>query len=66
MERKDTIKKDKLKITFHNPNTKDNSEKLAFEFISKVASGVIKRRIIENSVPSENLDVDFMESDMPC
>ena len=55
-----------MKITFHNPNTKDNSEKLAFEFISKIANGVIKRRIIENSVPSENLDVDFMESDMPC
>ena len=37
----------KLHITFHNPNTRSDSESLAREFISRAASGVLTRMILD-------------------
>ncbi len=41
------MKKEKLHITFHNPNTRSDSESLAREFISRAASGVLTRMILD-------------------
>ena len=40
-------KKEKLHITFHNPNTRFDSESLAREFISHAASGVLTKMILD-------------------
>lgn len=40
-------KKHELHITFHNPNTRKDSENLAREFISQAATGVITRMILD-------------------
>jgi len=37
----------KLHITFHNPNTRNDSEKIAGEFISRAATGVITKMILD-------------------
>lgn len=37
----------KLHITFHNPNTRNDSEKIAGEFISQAATGVITKMILD-------------------
>ncbi|MBE7024325.1 MAG: hypothetical protein E7412_07680 [Ruminococcaceae bacterium] len=37
----------KLHITFHNPNTRKDSENLAKEFISRAASGVLTKMILD-------------------
>lgn len=36
-----------IHITFHNPNTKADSESLAREFISNAASGVLTKMILD-------------------
>ena len=40
-------KKEKLHIIFHNPNTRKDSEKLASDFVSQAASGVLTRMILD-------------------
>ena len=40
-------KNHELHITFHNPNTRSDSESLAREFISRAASGVLTRMILD-------------------
>ena len=37
-----------LHITFHNPNTRPDSEKMAGEFISRAATGVLTKMILDN------------------
>ena len=37
----------KLHITFHNPNTRNDSEKIAGEFISQAATGVLIKMILD-------------------
>ena len=37
-----------LHITFHNPNTISDSEKIAGEFISRAATGVLTKMILDN------------------
>ena len=37
----------KLHITFHNPNTRNDSEKIAGEFISQAATGVLTKMILD-------------------
>ncbi len=37
-----------LHITFHNPNTRPDSEKIAGEFISRAATGVLTKMILDN------------------
>lgn len=52
MEEKCYMKKTvrgKLHITFHNPNTRNDSEKIAGEFISQAATGVITKMILDKS-----------------
>ena len=55
----------KLHITFHNPNTRNDSERIAGEFISQAATGVITKMILDkmdkhsennNSESYSNLD----------
>lgn len=41
------MNKAKLHITFHNPNTRKDSENLAREFISRAASGVLTKMILD-------------------
>lgn len=41
------MKKAKLHITFHNPNTRNDSERIAGEFISQVATGVLTKMILD-------------------
>ena len=41
------MKKAKLHITFHNPNTRNDSERIAGEFISQAATGVLTRMILD-------------------
>lgn len=41
------MNKAKLHITFHNPNTRLDSECLAREFISRAASGVLTKMILD-------------------
>ena len=41
------MKKAKLHITFHNPNTRNDSEKFESEFISQAATGVLTRLILD-------------------
>ena len=41
------MNKVKLHITFHNPNTRNDSEKIAGEFISQAATGVLTKMIID-------------------
>ena len=43
------MKKVKLHITFHNPNTRNDSEKIAGEFISQAATGVLTKMILDKS-----------------
>ena len=37
----------KLHITFHNPNTRNDSERIAGEFISQAATGVLTKMILD-------------------
>ena len=41
------MKKEKLHITFHNPNTSKDSERIAGEFISRAATGVLTKMILD-------------------
>ena len=41
------MNKAKLHITFHNPNTRNDSEKIASEFISQAATGVLTKMILD-------------------
>ena len=41
------MKKAKLHITFHNPNTRNDSERIASEFISQAATGVLTKMILD-------------------
>ena len=41
------MKKEKLHITFHNPNTRNDSERIAGEFISQAATGVLTKMILD-------------------
>ena len=59
------MKRAKLHITFHNPNTRHDSEKIAGEFISQAATGVLTKMILDkmdkhsenkNSESSSDLD----------
>lgn len=59
------MKKAKLHIAFHNPNTRHDSEKIAGEFISQAATGVLTKMILDkmdkhsenkNSESSSDLD----------
>ncbi len=40
-------KNHELHITFYNPNTRSDSENLAREFISRAASGVLSKIILD-------------------
>ena len=37
----------KLHITFHNPNTRNDSERIAGEFISQAATGILTKMILD-------------------
>lgn len=41
------MNKAKLHITFHNPNTRHDSERIAGEFISQAATGVLTKMILD-------------------
>lgn len=41
------MNKAKLHITFHNPNTRNDSERIAGEFISQAATGVLIKMILD-------------------
>ncbi len=41
------MNKTKLHITFHNPNTRNDSERIAGEFISQAATGVLTKMILD-------------------
>ena len=41
------MNKAKLHITFHNPNTRNDSERIAGEFISQAATRVITKMILD-------------------
>ena len=43
------MNKTKLHITFHNPNTRNASERIAGEFISQAATGVLTKMILDKS-----------------
>lgn len=43
------MKKNQMHITFHNPNTREDSQSLAEAFISKAAEQAIKRYILEQN-----------------
>ena len=47
------MKKKPLDITFHNPNSPEDSETIARDFISRAAQGVVKKEILKNG-NSEN------------
>ncbi len=50
-------KKEKLHITFHNPNTWKDSERIAGEFVSQAAVGVLTKMILDKSNErSENIN----------
>jgi len=44
----------KLHITFHNPNTRNDSEKIAGEFISQAATGVLTKMILDKMEKRSN------------
>lgn len=44
----------KLHITFHNPNTRNDSEKIAGEFISQAATGVLTKMILDKMEKCSN------------
>ena len=51
------MKKKQMHITFHNPNTREDSQRLAETFISKAAERAINRYILEQdiiNVPDES------------
>lgn len=48
------MKQKPLDITFHNPNSPEDSEKIAKDFISHAAQGVVKKEILKNK-DSENI-----------
>ena len=50
-----------LHITFHNPNTRSDSEKIAGEFISRAATGVLIKMILDNQEIKNNSE---SESDL--
>ena len=41
------MNKAKLHITFHNPNTRNDSKRIAGEFISQAATGVLTKMILD-------------------
>lgn len=48
------MKKKPLTITYHNPNSPEESEIIAKDFISRAAQGVVKKEILKNE-DSENI-----------
>lgn len=42
------MKKKPLDITFHNPNSPEDSETIARDFISRAAQEVVKKEILKN------------------
>lgn len=43
------MKQKPLDITFHNPNSPEDSEIIARDFISRVAQGVVKEEILKQA-----------------
>lgn len=57
-------KKHELHITFHNPNTRKDSENLAREFISQAASGVLTKMILDKIDKHSENNNSGSESDL--
>ena len=53
------MKKKPLDITFHNPNSPEDSEIIARDFISRAAQGVVKKEILKNE---DNENTTFKSS----
>lgn len=53
------MKKKPLDIAFHNPNSPEDSETIARDFISRAAQGVVKKEILKNE---DSEDVAFQSS----
>lgn len=53
------MKKKPLDITFHNPNSPEDSETIARDFISRAAQEVVKKEILKNE---DSEDVAFQSS----
>ena len=53
------MKKKPLDITFHNPNSPEDSETIAKDFISRAAQEVVKKEILKNE---DSEDVAFQSS----
>ena len=53
------MKKKPLDITFHNPNSPEDSEIVARDFISRAAQGVVKKEILKNE---DNENTTFKSS----
>ena len=60
------MKKKPLNITFHNPNSPEDSEAIARDFISRASQGVVKKEILkkedsENTTFKSSLTMDEIE-----
>jgi hypothetical protein len=53
-----------LHITFHNPNTRSDSEKIAGEFISRAATGVLTKMILDDQEKRTLKNSSESESDL--
>ena len=53
-----------LHITFHNPNTISDSEKIDGEFISRAATGVLTKMILDNQEKRTLKSSSESESDL--
>lgn len=58
------MKRQALHITFHNPNTKAESEVLAREFISYAANGVLAKMILDKDEKRTLTIVSKSEGDL--
>ena len=43
------MKKKPLDITFHNPNSPEDSEKIAMDFVSRASQGLLKKEILRQA-----------------
>lgn len=58
------MKRQALHITFHNPNTKAESELLAREFIACAASGILDKMILDKDEQRTLTKVSKSENDL--
>lgn len=43
------MKQEPLKIKFHNPNSPEDSEKIAMDFVSRASQGLLKKEILRQA-----------------